>query len=302
MPVYNAENYIEEAIYSILNQTFSNFELIILEDASEDNSLSLIKKFKDPRIRLIANRDNLGIVKNLNHGLTLSTGKYIVRMDADDVSYPDRIEKQVEFMEANPQVNISGTWFRIMHNKEIIKHPVNHQEIVFKLFSDTAFGHPTVILRSSFIKENNIVYPNNLAEDYALWVSLIQKAYFANIPEVLLDYRWHGKNLSGSQSLIDEAETISLSMLEYAIEKPSLEEKKIYLKLFKGKGNTSNNQIKKLIEIILSNSKNYNIEEKFLKNALYDRLHEMRVLEQNNSSILLKILRKTKHVLKHRKL
>ena len=102
MPVYNSEKYLREAIKSILNQTFTNFELIIINDGSTDNSLKIIKSFKDNRIKIIKNKGNLGLIKTLNKGIDLAQGKYIARMDADDIAMPKRLEKQIAFFNENP--------------------------------------------------------------------------------------------------------------------------------------------------------------------------------------------------------
>src|ERR1017187_7276972 len=111
MPVYNAAPFLREAIDSILNQTFKNFELLIINDGSTDNCEEIILTYKDPRIRYIKNETNIKLISTLNKGIKLSKGKYIVRMDADDISFPDRIEKQVNYMETNPAIALCGTWF-----------------------------------------------------------------------------------------------------------------------------------------------------------------------------------------------
>ncbi len=113
MPVYNAEKYLKTAIESILKQTFSDFELLIINDGSTDGSEEIIRSFNDKRIRLFNNEQNLGIIKTLNKGLNLAKGEYIIRMDADDISLPDRLELQVKYMEENPGIGISGTQARI---------------------------------------------------------------------------------------------------------------------------------------------------------------------------------------------
>ena len=112
MPVYNGEKYLQEAIESILNQTFKDFEFIIINDGSTDKTLEIIKSFTDPRIKLIT-QENRGIIYSLNKGITESRGKYIARMDADDISLPERLEKEYRFLEQNPNYGIVGTTFLI---------------------------------------------------------------------------------------------------------------------------------------------------------------------------------------------
>ena len=111
MPVYNGEMYLREAIDSILHQTFTDFEFLIINDGSTDNSETIILSYDDSRIRYEKNDSNLKLIATLNKGIELAKGKYIVRMDADDISIPDRIEKQVAFLEKNPDVGICGSWF-----------------------------------------------------------------------------------------------------------------------------------------------------------------------------------------------
>lgn len=117
MPVYNAQEYIREAIDSILNQTFSDFEFIIINDGSTDNSVEIIKNYNDPRIVLVDNTENKGLVSVLNQGLQLAQGEYIARMDADDISLPNRFMEQVNYLDKHPQVGILGAWFHIFGDK-----------------------------------------------------------------------------------------------------------------------------------------------------------------------------------------
>ena len=112
MPVYNAEKYVAEAIDSILNQTFNDFEFLIINDGSTDNSLDIIKSYDDPRITIINNETNLGLSHTLNKGIELARGEYIIRMDADDISLSIRLEKQIEFMDSNQHIGICGSWIQ----------------------------------------------------------------------------------------------------------------------------------------------------------------------------------------------
>ena len=120
MPVYNVEKYIGEAIESILNQTFNDFEFIIIDDASTDNTVSVIEKFSDNRIKLIRNETNIKLAASLNKGLRIAQGKYIARMDGDDISLPHRFQKLYEFLENNPSVDICGSAMRVFGNEETV--------------------------------------------------------------------------------------------------------------------------------------------------------------------------------------
>jgi glycosyltransferase involved in cell wall biosynthesis len=144
MPVYNCRLFIEASISSILNQSYTRFELIVIDDCSTDGTLQFLSELNDPRVILIKKIKNTGYTNSLNYGLKLCKGKYIARMDGDDISMVTRIEEQVVFMEDNPDIDVCGTWFNIMGTDEIIKHPHKHNEIKVALLKYCAIGHPTV--------------------------------------------------------------------------------------------------------------------------------------------------------------
>ena len=157
MPVYNASEFIEEAISSILNQTHKTLELIIVEDKSTDESLQIIKSFNDSRIILIENKVNSGIVVSLNTGISQSSGKYIARMDADDISEMNRLELQVRHMELNESIGVCGSFANIFgHNNGTWRTPQMHEDIVSGLLNGSTFCHPSVIIRASVLKKNEI--------------------------------------------------------------------------------------------------------------------------------------------------
>lgn len=190
--IYNSAELIRPAIESVLKQTFSDFEWIIINDATPDNSIEIIESYNDPRIKIYHNETNLGLAASLNKGLALCTGEYIVRMDTDDVCYPNRFERQVAFMDANPEIAVAGTWVNLTGDwKGIWKTPVSHEEIKCKLLFNSAIAHPSVIMRKSELQKHDLRYSEELKkiQDYDLWTRAIRIVRFANIPEVLLDYR-----------------------------------------------------------------------------------------------------------------
>ena len=205
MPVYNAKNYLKESIESILNQTFSNFEFIIIDDASNDGSLVIIDFYKqrDSRIKVFSNPCNLGIIDNLNKGIQNISTDYIARMDADDIAFPDRIEQQIKFLEENPNISVLGTnMIQIDHNSKIIKPIILSSEsllIKWNLFFWNPIAHPTVMIRSSLIEDIGGYNKNFLhIEDYELWLRASEKYDFYNLNKVLLYYRVHSTNISVS--------------------------------------------------------------------------------------------------------
>lgn len=195
MPVYNAEKFLKPAIDSILNQTFKDFEFLIINDGSTDSSKKIILSYKDSRIKFFENKKNLGVTRTLNKGLRLAKGKYIARMDADDISLPDRLQKQVEFMAKNPQVAVCGTWVQIVDDKtlrhEIWKSPGDFESVKSLALFYSPVYHPTVLIRNEALKKYNLSYSLSFphAEDYALWVRIMEKAKVINLQEVLLLHR-----------------------------------------------------------------------------------------------------------------
>lgn len=202
MPVYNCAQYVGEAIDSVLNQTYTDFEFLIIDDASTDKTVSIIKAYKDSRIKLIEKPKNTGYTNSLNSGLTIANGEYIARMDGDDISLPERFAKQVAFMDTHPDIVACGTAYSIIGSELVKRFPKNHEDLKIILLNKTCFGHPTVMLRLSVIKEHSVTYDitKEPAEDYDLWVRLLAYGKFCNLPEVLLDYRVHDNQVSVKKS------------------------------------------------------------------------------------------------------
>jgi glycosyltransferase involved in cell wall biosynthesis len=200
MPVYNAGLYLDEAIQSILDQTFTNFELLIYNDASSDASDSIIRSFSDPRIIYKKCDQNVGTANLAIEGLRIARGKYIARMDADDISIPNRFEEQVLFMEANPTIGICGTWYQNFGTlNNVVKRPTSVDEIKYALFFGTPFGQPTVMMRKNLLIKHNLEYDNMYAtEDYEFFERASLYFDCANIPKVLLRYRKHNTQLTST--------------------------------------------------------------------------------------------------------
>jgi glycosyltransferase involved in cell wall biosynthesis len=233
MPVYNGERYLREAVDSILAQTFADFELLIINDGSTDRSAAVIESYGDPRIRLLHNRGNTGLIATLNRGLREAAGAYIARMDSDDIAEPRRLETQVRFMNAHPDVGLCGTWFRFMGTDDIVGHPAGHDAIRIKLLSDTAFAHPTVMLRRSALQGMGYDPQYAHAEDYELWTRLAAVTATANIPEVLLQYRMHAAQVSSDRAGEQAAMTDRIRLLQLGALgiNPSRREQRLHLAL-----------------------------------------------------------------------
>lgn len=191
MPVYNAELFLNESIDSILNQTFYDFELLIIDDKSTDQSNFIINRYKDLRIRVLKSRHDF--IHSLNMGLKAAKGKYIVRMDADDIMLPNRLKLQYEFMELHPNIDVCGSWAESFGEETcIVQRPAANFDIVSSMLLFNPIIHSSVIMKRSIFSNmrNKYKYDYPYAEDYKLWTDLsIQDFYFANIQEVLIKYR-----------------------------------------------------------------------------------------------------------------
>jgi len=214
MPVYNTpEEYLREAIESILTQTYTNFEFIILNDGSINNVEDVVLSYSDARIKYIKNEHNIGLIKTLNRVLNEAKGEYVARMDADDIAIETRFEKQVNFLDQHKEIDILGTWLEVFPEKEIIKNPATDEKIKeFLLFIGSVIGHPTVMMRKLTLDKYHIKYNEEdiHAEDYGLWVSIMDKVKFANLQEVLLKYRWSDCNISNVHSEIQKGLAIKI--------------------------------------------------------------------------------------------
>ncbi|WP_276353609.1 glycosyltransferase [Cohnella caldifontis] len=194
MPVFNGEKFLKEAIDSILSQTFTDFELIIIDDGSTDHSRDIVLAYEDVRIRYERNDQNRRIVYTLNKGLNLARGMYVARMDADDICLPERLEKQVHFLDCNSEIGLVGSWIEVIgRTTGIVRYPLEHNEIVSHLFFYNCFAHPSVMFRRELFLANNLLYSNQLieAEDYELWVRSSKHLRMANLGEPYLRYRMH---------------------------------------------------------------------------------------------------------------
>jgi glycosyltransferase involved in cell wall biosynthesis len=205
LPAYNAEKFIKEAVQSILDQTVNDFELIVINDASTDGTLDILQSFNDSRISIINNEINLKVVKSLNKGLELAKGEFIARMDADDISLPNRFEKQLQYFKQHPEVDICGTWVEVFDGGNAVFKPYEkHEDIRANLLFLNEIVHPSVMMRKSSLINHHLSYEESFinAEDYGLWVAAMDKLRFANVQEVLLRYRLHANNVSFFQNEI----------------------------------------------------------------------------------------------------
>lgn len=192
LPVYNCALYIEDAINSILNQTVQDFEIIIIDDCSIDSTIKVIQTINDNRIRLIVKKQNAGLVDSLNIGFKEARGKYIARMDGDDISLPNRFQKQLEVLENNPDIKACGCWLQEFgYSNKVIRHKENHDEIVVRLLLSCSMSLGSVMLERSWVKDYMFDKTKLHVEDYDFWSKMAWVGKLYNIQEVLYNYRVH---------------------------------------------------------------------------------------------------------------
>ncbi|MBN2570453.1 MAG: glycosyltransferase family 2 protein [Deltaproteobacteria bacterium] len=205
MCIYNGGKYVREAVDSILNQTFTDFEFIIINDGSKDKTKEILESYADARIK-IHHQENIGLTKSLNRALSFTRGKYIARQDADDVSMPLRIEEQVKCLDSNRDVVLVGTGFVKIDEsgaeKLVCMLPENDTMIRWKLLFDNCFCHTSVMVRASTIYNNKLFYDEKIkkAQDYDLWSRLLCHGKGYNIQKPFVKYRIHNAQISCAQA------------------------------------------------------------------------------------------------------
>lgn len=301
MPVYNSRKHLSEAIDSILNQTFSDWEMLIINEyGSDDGSADIIRQYskRDSRIVLVQNEKKLGLAESLNKGIYLAKGKYIARMDADDLSHPKRFEKQVKFLEEHPKISLCGTYQHHFGSSMnwVHKPAISPEKCKANLIFDCDLCHSTVMFRRNTFLNHNLLYNKEyLAEDFELWSRAVREVQFANLPEVLGEYRWDGENISvqKKEKLAKENAVIVANALKRNL---GLSISKEDYPLLEGWGNPftaqKNKKIRKEMyqrfQILLTEIYDYNkregfYEEKALLSILASKWRYVRYMEPRNA-------------------
>lgn len=202
MAVKDGEKYLREAVDSILAQTFSDFEFIIVDDGSQDETAKILSGYSDLRVVLLKNETSIGLTKSLNLGLEKAKGEYIARMDADDISLPHRLATQVSFLDENPQIGVVGTVAYLIDSNnvsgQLVQYPQHHDLLHWIMcFFENPILHPTVMFRSRPIKSLGGYSETYVtSQDYNLWSRAVQNTKLANVQDVCLHLRKHGENIS----------------------------------------------------------------------------------------------------------
>ncbi len=198
MPVYNVESYIAESVRSILSQTYAAFALLVIDDGSTDRTPEILASFRDPRLRVVRNEQNLGLTRSLNRGLSMIDSEYVSRHDGDDVAMPSLLEREVAFLDSHPEVAVVGVQARAMDRRGRTMHhvalwhrglrrPTGGVAMAWYRMFDTPFVHPGTMFRRALVSE----YPTDapMAEDAALWARVGRTHALANLPQTLIAYR-----------------------------------------------------------------------------------------------------------------
>ncbi len=202
MPVYKTQEiYLREAIESILKQTFSDFEFLILDDAPDDNREKIVMSYRDNRIIYFKNKVNIGITQSRNKLIDLAKGEYLAVFDHDDISLPTRLEDEVAYLDSHPEVGVVSGWLEFFPKKKISRHPENNLDIKIDLVKCCAIAHTAAMIRKSVLDAFHIKYEEaySPAEDYMLFLKLAEVTMFHNIQKVLVKYRSHERNTSHLQ-------------------------------------------------------------------------------------------------------
>lgn len=313
MPVYNSERFVGEAIQSLLDQTFRNFELIVVDDGSTDRSPGIISGFSDSRIRVLKNERNRGIVFSRNRGLAAMNGKYYAPFDSDDVAMPDKIEKQVDFLQRNPDIAMTGSWAMLCDengNRMRQKWKLNARpEMIpsIMLFRNY-FVHSSVLVRQNAIKNITFQEGFDVVEDYRFCADLAFGQKVFNFPGYLISYRIHQNSAmrSNSERMLDQDRKI----YRYLFNRLNIELSESDLNcIFALKGKESIDDFKLLRELhsfllhVLSQNRKLNmfnraafertVADRWLKACFLAKSHHVKMLSMLISSPLTRLLVKS---------
>lgn len=225
LPVFNGERYLQDAIGSILGQSCRDFELIIINDGSTDDSSSIIEQYDDPRVRYYT-QSNIGLAGTLNRGIGLARGSYVARQDQDDVSKATRLEKQVQFLDDHPEYGMVGTraeiWVEDQSTPVSFRHPCDDEALRFNLLFSNPFVHSSMMIRTEVFSEVGTYCTDQSRqppEDYELWSRVARRFKVGNLPEVLHVYRETGNSMSrkGSNPFLEIVVKISTENLLHVL-------------------------------------------------------------------------------------
>lgn len=231
MPTYNVALYVREAIESVLRQTYRDFELLVIDDCSTDETVSVVQGIDDPRIRIVRNEKNVGLAENLNRGLSHITTEYAARMDGDDIAEPFWLEREVAVLDSHPEIGIcSGGFERFGTMKSLVRFPERHEDCMANMLFECSVIVPT--FRMSLYRDHGLRYSTDAfpAEDYRFWADCLRVTKIYNIQETLFHYRMHPTQICSSRREEQHSKVAQVRryMLEWLSDEFTEEEKKYY--------------------------------------------------------------------------
>ena len=260
MPVHNTAPYLREAMDSMLSQTFADFELIVLNDCSPDNAEEILDTYDDPRIVRYRGEKNVGLSNVLNVGIGMARGKYIARMDSDDISMPNRLQVQVDYLDAHPEIDLVSVGMQLFGAKEEVWiREQNPEKVKINALFHSPVLHASSMWRKASFEKHGLLYRQDMvpAEDYDLWTrALLKGLNLSNLPEVLYKYRLHSTQATlQTEKTAEKSRIVQEDYLRFAL--PDLSEKNI--EAFP----------KKLWPVFFANIKSGFFDWKFLAKRLY---------------------------------
>ena len=281
MPVFNSERFVSEAIESILNQSFKDFEFLILDDASADKSIEIIKDYekKDPRIKVFQNEKNLGVVESRNKLINLAKGRYIAWIDSDDIALENRFEEQIKFLDEHSEIGLVGTYPIIIdeNGKETGKwlFETDPQKLKIELFFHSPFLSSSVIIRKNCLPQNFYDPRFPVSEDFDLYSKISEHSETANIPEFLVKYRINSKGLSKSNT--EKMEQLSVQVIKEHAERLGIKLEENTIKNLRKPKTSSKIALEEMAEI--ENSLIL-LKDLLLKNALFEKTAVNEVIQK----------------------
>lgn len=294
MPVYNVSKYLAEAIESILKQTFTDFEFIMIDDGSTDESWKIIKSFDDSRIISMKNSKNKGITYSLNKAVQLSSGEYIARMDGDDYSDPRRFELQLKLLKNHPKVGVLGCNLKTLVNGKRSFDSIygkTHDEIKARMIFGSPVAHPTTIIKTKLLRKYQYEDGYEFSEDYNLWTKLVDITAFLNLDKSLVTYRISStKNKDVIKAQQKSSLRIMINYLRRLGIEPSLFDTQSHCILAGYKKLSTKDEYEKLLNwssiIIKKNSSSNYLNENILTKLLKERIR--RIIQSSSLPIIIK--------------
>lgn len=284
LPVFNREKFVAGAIQSILDQTYHNFELIVIDDGSTDSTSRIIRGFDDSRIKIFRNGINLGVSASRNKGIKEAKGEFVAFLDSDDISAPQRLEKQLRLLQEKPEIDICGSWVQFLNSRKIIKHQEEHEEIFTQLLLNCSLSLGAVMYKRS---SGDLFFNEQLrfGEDYDLWSRVGWQSRFYNIQESLLFYRTHEDQISGinkeQQLLLDIK--IRLSLFHKIVYCPNSFPNETIEKILKFQEYFDHRELKVFLEWLKM------VERKNLENGIFPHPQLQKILINIKQGLLFKI-------------